>query len=116
VTDFEITSAVASLRTGISPYKRIDYLGKSFVTDGRTFIQIESHVPLQGFVLFNNGNPIEMKERILEVNRIFHGQIDRSFLAVGSKRENVVVKVRGTEKIIPGARPMGVDADKIIWR
>ncbi|MBN2219721.1 MAG: DNA polymerase III subunit alpha [Kosmotogaceae bacterium] len=114
--DFEITTAVASLRTGISPYKRIDYLGKSFITDGRTFVEIENHVPLQGYVLFNNGNPVELKERVLEVNRIFHGQIDRSFLTVGSKSENVVVKVRGTEKMIPGARPIGVDADKIIWK
>jgi DNA polymerase-3 subunit alpha len=57
-TDFELTTALARLRTGIAAFKRIDYLGRSFVTDGRSFVEIAGK-PSSGYALFKtetNGN------------------------------------------------------------
>jgi len=115
-TDFELTTALARLRTGIAAFKRVDYLGRSFVTDGRSFVEIAGQAPLQGYVLFKSGRPMEMKERITEVNRVFHGQIDRRFLAAGSDCEKVIIKSKGSQTVVRNAKPSEIDSDEIIWK
>lgn len=115
-TDFEITTALACLRTGIAPYRRVDYMGKSFLTDGRSFVEISNQVPLQGYVLFKSGRPFEMKERIVEVNRVFFGPIERKYFTDATRIENVVVRAGTAQKVIQKAKPLGTDADEIIWK
>ncbi|MDD4826568.1 MAG: DNA polymerase III subunit alpha [Mesotoga sp.] len=115
-TDFEITTALACLRTGIAPYRRVDYMGKSFITDGRSFIEISNQVPIQGYVLFKSGRPFEMKERIMEVNRVFFGPIEGKYLTDAARIENVVVRTGTAQKVIQKAKPLDTDADEIIWK
>jgi len=115
-TDFEITAALACLRTGIAPYRRVDYMGKSFITDGRSFIEINNQVPIQGYVLFRSGRPFEMKERIMEVNRVFFGPIEGKYLTDAARIENVVVRTGTAQKVIQKAKPLDTDADEIIWK
>ncbi|HDP77428.1 MAG TPA: DNA polymerase III subunit alpha [Mesotoga infera] len=115
-TDFEITTALACLRTGIAPYRRVDYMGKSFITDGRSFVEISNQVPIQGYVLFKSGRPFEMKERISEVNRVFFGPIEAKHLTDGVKIENVLVRTGTAQRVIQKAKPIDADADEIIWK
>jgi len=115
-TDFEITTALACLRTGIAPYRRVDYMGKSFITDGRSFVEISNQVPIQGYVLFKSGRPFEMKERISEVNRVFFGPIEAKHLTDGVRIENVLVRTGTAQRVIQKAKPIDADADEIIWK
>ena len=57
-----------------------------------------------------------MKERVTEVNRVFHGQIDRRFLAAGSDCEKVIIKSKDSQTVVRNAKPSEIDSDEIIWK
>lgn len=112
--DTDVTSAVAGLKTGVAAFKRVDYLGKSYITDGRTFVETRDHIPLQGYAVFTDGRATAFFERVSLLSRIVYGRIDRRFLKGASRIERVIIRINGKSKILDETTLNGIEADEIV--
>lgn len=111
--DFSLTSAVAGLRTGVVAFARIDAPGKSYITDGRTFVRIGENCPLQGYARFRDGRPSGVIEKIAGVTRTLYGAVDPQFLRDASPREKVIIKLKGETKVLKGRKLAGIEPDEV---
>jgi DNA polymerase-3 subunit alpha len=107
---------MARLQTGLATFRRVDYMGKSYITDGRTFIEVNDSLPIQGYVVFKDGKPSVWKESVREVSRIVYGSVDRDFIEDASPRESVTIKVKGKTRLIQRARLKALEPDEILLK
>ena len=98
----------------MAAFKRVDYLGKSYITDGRTFVETRDHIPLQGYAVFTDGRATAFFERVSLLSRIVYGRIDRRFLKGASRRERVIIRINGKSKILDETTLNGIEADEIV--
>ncbi|HNS66155.1 MAG TPA: DNA polymerase III subunit alpha [Mesotoga infera] len=116
IADTSVTAALARLQTGLATFRRVDYMGKSYITDGRTFIEVNDSLPIQGYVVFKDGKPSVWKESVREVSRIVYGSVDRDFIEDASPRESVTIKVKGKTRLIQRARLKALEPDEILLK
>ncbi len=116
IADTSVTAALARLQTGLATFRRVDYMGKSYITDGRTFIEGNDSLPIQGYVVFKDGKPSVWKESVREVSRIVYGSVDRDFIEDASPRESVTIKVKGKTRLIQRARLKALEPDEILLK
>ncbi|HPB64059.1 MAG TPA: DNA polymerase III subunit alpha, partial [Mesotoga sp.] len=116
IADTSVTAALARLQTGLATFRRVDYMGRSYITDGRTFIEVNDSLPIHGYVVFKDGKPSVWKESVREVSRIVHGSVDRDFIVEASPGESVIIKVKGKTRLIQGARLRTLEPDEILLK